>query len=138
MNNKRALRILFSLKWLVLVASLGFAANGSASIAPVNGKSTTTADHGKFKALQGPFDRAEDVTAACLTQNLISSTDKSAPTGALPHNTQLKDSVPKLKLSWLRCSSPVVARKISAACRLSHCQVPPRPIWPSRGPSLNR
>ena len=25
-----------------------------------------TADHGKFKALQGPFERAEDVTAACL------------------------------------------------------------------------
>ncbi|GAB5478130.1 MAG: tetrathionate reductase family octaheme c-type cytochrome [Marinobacter nauticus] len=67
MNNKRALRMLFSLKWLVLVASLVFAANGSASIAPVNGKSTTTADHSKFKALQGPFDRAEDVTAACLT-----------------------------------------------------------------------
>jgi|AntRauTorcE11898_2_1112593.scaffolds.fasta_scaffold00491_10 octaheme c-type cytochrome (tetrathionate reductase family) len=25
-----------------------------------------TADHGKFKSLQGPFERAEDVTAACL------------------------------------------------------------------------
>ena len=29
-------------------------------------KSTTTADHSKFKALQGPFEKAEDVTAACL------------------------------------------------------------------------
>ncbi|WP_036219751.1 tetrathionate reductase family octaheme c-type cytochrome [Marinobacter sp. ES-1] len=29
-------------------------------------KSPTTADHSKFKALQGPFEKAEDVTAACL------------------------------------------------------------------------
>ena len=29
-------------------------------------KSPTTADHSKFEALQGPFEKAEDVTAACL------------------------------------------------------------------------
>ena len=29
-------------------------------------RSPPTADHSKFKALQGPFERAEDVTAACL------------------------------------------------------------------------
>src|SRR5690606_8054127 len=28
--------------------------------------SPSTADHGKFKALQGPFEKPEDVTAACL------------------------------------------------------------------------
>ncbi|MGM0951641.1 MAG: tetrathionate reductase family octaheme c-type cytochrome [Pseudomonadota bacterium] len=29
-------------------------------------RSPATADHGKFEALEGPFERAEDVTAACL------------------------------------------------------------------------
>src|SRR5690606_41543195 len=67
MNNKKAQRVRLPLKRLVVGASLVFHGNGAASIPAVSGKSTTTADHSKFKALQGPFERAEEVTAACLT-----------------------------------------------------------------------
>lgn len=67
MGNKRNQKIIFLLRWLVVVISIAFAEHGYALTSPANGKSSTTADHSKFRVLQGPFERVEDVTAACLT-----------------------------------------------------------------------
>jgi octaheme c-type cytochrome (tetrathionate reductase family) len=50
---------------LLLAALLSFAAHAYASDSG-NRPTTSTADHTKFKALQGPFKSGEEVTQACL------------------------------------------------------------------------
>jgi octaheme c-type cytochrome (tetrathionate reductase family) len=49
-----------------LLTVMMFLSLANPSHAEANLRSPTTADHTQFKALQGPFERAEDMTAACL------------------------------------------------------------------------